>query len=160
MTSDIDLECHQFADYTTLLYKLLIQAKRQRSSTLNYKFYNTGLTYGGLLLILTRPTIRKPQIAPILLDNCIISEVYSHNNLGLTITDKLKWNDHINKIVTKAQNRLNVISRYRLILPHNVLINLYITMVRPVLEYCNMVYNNCTNYLKLLENVQHKAMIF
>ena len=76
------------------------------------------------------------------------------------LDDKLKWNDHISHIVEKALRRLNVISRYRLILPRSVLVNLYITMVRPVLEYCDVVYDNCPTYLKQsLENVQRKGAL-
>ena len=141
MTSAIDLECHQFADDTTLLYKSSNPVEvapiiNRQLNSLHEWANRWVVTFNALKTHYMHFTSKthKPQIMPILLDNTVISEVYKHTNLGLIINDKLKWNDHISHIVEKALRRLNVISRYRLILPRSVLVNLYITMVRPVLE--------------------------
>ena len=50
---------------------------------------------------------------PILLNNIPITEVASHCNLGLNISNKLTWDDHVNWIIIKASKRLNIINRYR-----------------------------------------------
>ena len=103
---------------------------------------------------------RRPHIMPIFLDKIVITEVHSHRDLGLIISNNLSWKEHINCIIEKALKRLNVISRYRELLPRSVLVNLYITMVRPVLEYCNIIYDNSPAYLKIkLENVQRRAAL-
>jgi ribonuclease P/MRP protein subunit RPP40 len=48
----------------------------------------------------------KPLLNPIIMNNIVLNEVTSHTNLGLTITSNMQWNEHINKINTKASKRL------------------------------------------------------
>ena len=167
MPSVTNLECHQYADDTTYLCHVSnpVTAVNQINSQLillsewasRWKItFNANKTY---FMYITKKA-RRPLLSPIFLNNHIIQEVYSHVNLGLIITNKLSWTDHIHSIVNKAHKRLNVISRYRLLLPRPVLNTLYLTMVRPVLEYCDVVYDNSPAYLKLvLESVQRKAAI-
>ena len=60
----------------------------------------------------------------------------------------------------KATKRLLVLRKYRLILPRKALETLYISMIRPVLEYGNVLYDNCTQQNRLkLENIQRQAAL-
>ena len=49
------------------------------------------------------------DLSPLLIGEQIIEAVQSHKILGLTIQSNLKWNEHINSIVTKASKRLYII---------------------------------------------------
>ena len=103
---------------------------------------------------------KRPTLLPIYLNNTIITEVASHCNLGLHISNKLTWDDHVNTIISKASKRLNIISRYRTRLPRPVLETLYLTMVRPVMEYGDVIYDSMSLSLgQSLEKLQRKAAI-
>ena len=165
MTTNMELECHQYADDTTLVYK----SKSIRNSSLYISnelaklsawadqwrvTFNATKTH---YMLITNKRIR-PIIAPITLKNVFISEVKTHENLGLSISNNVSWKDHINKIVNKANKRLNVISRYKNYLPRFTLERLYTTMIRPVLEYGNVLYDNAPkNLLRLVDQVQRRA---
>ena len=102
----------------------------------------------------------RPTLQPIYLNNSQISEVASHCNLGLHINNKLTWEDHISNVTAKASKRLNVISRYKTKLPHLALETLYLSMVRPVLEYGNVIYDSMSlSFDELLEKTQRRAAI-
>ena len=48
--------------------------------------------------------------------------------------------------------------RLKYLLGHTTLVNLYKSIIRPVLEYANIIIDNCTKYdKKLIESVQYDA---
>ena len=53
-----------------------------------------------------------------------------------------------------------VLRKYRLILPRKALETIYISMIRPILEYGNVLYDNCTLSNKwAIENIQRQAAL-
>ena len=100
------------------------------------------------------------DLSPLLIGEQIIETVQSHKVLGPTIQSNLKWNDHINSIVTKASKRLYIIRILRRNgVPVEDLIEIYFTLIRSVLEYCCPVWHNALPlYLaERLERVQKRA---
>ena len=70
-----------------------------------------------------------------------LERVESYKLLGLTMQNNLKWDLHVSEIVTKASKRvhiLGVLKRNGVSSPH--LLQVYFTLVRPLLEYCCPVY--------------------
>ena len=103
---------------------------------------------------------RRPQIGAIELDNKVISEVTSHVNLGLLITNNLSWKDHVTMLADKAHRRLNVIARYRHKIPRSALERLYVTMVRPVIEYGDVIYDTAPHSTaRIADRVQRRAAL-
>jgi hypothetical protein len=87
-----------------------------------------------------------------------VSLVQSHRHLGLTINAKLKWNEHILNITNKAKRQIDIMKRLKFKLDRKTLETVYITYVRPSLEYGCVVWDNCDNESKLLlEGVQLAA---
>ena len=59
---------------------------------------------------------RKNDIVnhPILYLNTIpIQEVYQHKHLGLTFNNTCQWSDHIDDIIKKASDKLNILRRLK-----------------------------------------------
>ena len=80
--------------------------------------------------------------------------------LGVTLTESLKWDSHIEKIISKASKRLYIIRRHSHYLPRIALERLYLSMIRPVLEYGDVLYDNCSlNLGQSLERVQRQAAL-
>ncbi|MEW8548410.1 MAG: hypothetical protein AB2693_33315, partial [Candidatus Thiodiazotropha sp.] len=94
-------------------------------------------------LLITRR--RNHEFHPRLkMGNIEVKEVTQHKHLGLTISNDLTWHCHINQISEKAWKRIGSLRRKKFILDRRTLNKLYTTYIRPLLEYGNMIWDNCT----------------
>ena len=78
--------------------------------------------------------------------------------LGVVITSNLKWNDHCKRIVQRATQSLNGIRRTMYGCTEKAKTLAYLALVRPPLEYCNVVWIlHTSKSIDLLELVQRRA---
>ena len=78
--------------------------------------------------------------------------------LGVTISSKLSWNDHINNICKKANNSLAFLRRNLQISQHKIKAAAYTALVRPQLEYAAAIWDPYTKEKKnKLEMVQRRV---
>ena len=89
----------------------------------------------------------------------VIDRVDSIKYLGLTIKNNLFWSDHISKICSKARRLVGMLFRnFYTCADTSTIKMLYLTLVRPHLEYGNQVWDPYhIKDLKLLEDVQKFA---
>ena len=102
-----------------------------------------------------------PDLSPLLIDGHALEVVRSHKVLGLVIQNDLKWNDHIDSVVSKASKRLFIIRTLRCGgVPTEDLLTIYFALIRPVLEYCCVVWHHSIPlYLaNEVERVQRRAL--
>ena len=59
--------------------------------------------------------------------------------LGVNIDKNLQFNSHVKKICTKVNNQINVISRFRKMVPTDVKCKLYKAFIVPYFRYCSEV---------------------
>ena len=95
-------------------------------------------------------TKRKPFAhPPLYLGGTLLTEVLQHRHLGIVLTHNL---------VTKASQRIGMMKRLKYVLGRGSLQKLYLTMIRRILEYgCILFDNCCTCDYDLLESVQYDA---
>ena len=87
-----------------------------------------------------------------------ILEVNCHKHLGLLFYSNGTWHDHINQITSKAWTRINVMRKLKFVLDPKSLQTIYFTFVRPILEYSDIIWDNCTQYEKdELDKIQLEA---
>ena len=102
-----------------------------------------------------------PDIALLTIDGRPIQHVNSTRLLGVTLSEDLKWQSHIDEITTKATQRLYFIILLKRagIDPHH-LINIYTSNVRSVLEYaCQVWHTSLTKkQTRQIEYIQKRAM--
>ena len=101
----------------------------------------------------------NPPVHPTLqmLDTDVAS-VEHHKHLGLHLSHDLRWSHHIDYILSKAYYRLNIMRRLKFTLDRNSLETIYISFIRPILEYSDVLFDNCTiQEARDLESVQHEA---
>ena len=101
-----------------------------------------------------------PSFPPIVVNNQPVDIVKHVKLLGVTISNDLKWNLHVDVICTKASKRLYALRLLkRSALPDPVLVNVYSTCVRPILEYACEAWHSCLpTYLSdQLESVQRRG---
>ena len=105
---------------------------------------------------------RKKCNAPnnIVLGSFPIERTYSFKYLGITISSTLAWSEHIHIICTKARRVIGVLyRRFYLNADTNSLLQLYLSMVRLLLEYaCQVWHPHLTKDIKKLESVQKLAL--
>jgi hypothetical protein len=96
------------------------------------------------------------------ISNTPIDRVFSFNDLGVLVTHKLKWDEHINSCIKKANRRLGLVKRtvgYTCSSPVKLLC--YTTLVRPLIEYSSQVWScNVKKLIVNLESVQRRATKF
>ena len=79
-------------------------------------------------------------------------------HLGLVLRSDLKWNDHIDAIVTKATKQLNILKTLQYRLDRKTLEIIYISFIRPLMEYGSAVWDGCTQVdAHRLEGIQLAA---
>ena len=98
---------------------------------------------------------------PIYLHNTSIERTDQYTHLGLVFTSNFKWNNHIGKLcICKASKRNALLNRVRLKLRRGTLCSLYKSMVLPIIEYCDIIYDNCTVRDSIaIEQVQRRAAL-
>ena len=90
--------------------------------------------------------------------NTSIPSVDSHKHLGVFLSNDGSWHQQINYIKDKAWSRVNVMKRLRYRLDRKSLEVVYISFIRPILEYACVIWDNCTQYEKdELDKIQNEA---
>ena len=102
-----------------------------------------------------------PYIPPITINDIQIEQVHSTPLLGVTISQGLTWQLHIDDITTKASQRLYFIILLKRagIEPHH-LVKIYTTIIRSVIEYACQVWHTSLTIRQTnqLESIQKRAM--
>ena len=112
------------------------------------------------MMQLTNKRINKIE-ASYTLEGTVLENVDSIKYLGVTITNDLKWNTHINNICTKANRNLGFLRRNLFSCPQDVKEAAYKGLVRPVLEYGSSVWDPHTKCLQEeLKKVPNRAARF
>ncbi|MCG8033229.1 MAG: hypothetical protein JAZ03_13755 [Candidatus Thiodiazotropha taylori] len=108
-------------------------------------------------LLLSRK-INKPLHPPLLMNNEPIQEVPCHKHLGIYLSSDGTWHEHISYITLKAWTRINVMRKFKFTLDRQALEKIYVSFIRPLLEYADVVWANCTRYeVNALEKIQLEA---
>ena len=92
--------------------------------------------------------INKPPHPPILMNNHIIEDITEHKHLGIFLSNDCSWGTHINYIKKKAWARLHLLQKFKFVLDRKSLETLYLSFIRPLLEYGSLVFDNCTTHEK------------
>ena len=97
-----------------------------------------------------------PSNFPINFENVEIAPLPSINILGLELSHNLSWRNHIEGIAKSASKKLGVLFRCRNFFSSSELLQLYVGLIRPCMEYCSHVWGG-SPYTRLLDRVEAKA---
>ena len=107
-------------------------------------------------LIFTRK-LNKPVHPPLYMNDQLI-EVETHQHLGVYFSTDCTWHNNIDYIKEKACGRINVMRTLKFKLDKNSLAIIYIVFIRSLLEYADVIWDNCTLYEKQkLDKIQNEA---
>ncbi len=92
------------------------------------------------------------------MDGSNLTETLKEKDLGVLIDNKLDFGDHIKEIVGRANRMIGMIRASFACLNIKMFLNLYMALIRPLLEYCVQVWSpHKRKYIKLIEGVQRRA---
>ena len=102
---------------------------------------------------------RNPTIPKLTFGGQDICLTNKHKHLGLTFSSDLKFKQHINETLLKFNRALSPLYQVAPYIPRKELHQIYLTYVRPHLDYCSAVYDeNLTTFdSKRLEKAQNRA---
>ena len=70
----------------------------------------------------------------------------------------MSWKSHILRIYEKANRRLNILKSLKFKINRSTLICLYKSLIRPLMEYGDVIWDNCSEgESQLLESVQYES---
>ena len=89
-----------------------------------------------------------------------MEQVSSFNLLGLFIPEDLTWNIHCDYVLKKSSKRLYILRQlFKCGLAKSEIVNVYCTLIRPIIEYAPIVFSNLPTYLsKPIENIQKQTL--
>ena len=91
-------------------------------------------------------------------NNTQINFVDSHKHLGLTLSNDGKWSEHIENILCTASKTVGIMRKLKYSIGRKALNQIYLSYVRPILEYSCLVWNGCTDQnANSLEKLQNEA---
>ena len=103
-----------------------------------------------------RPTAAVPM--PLSFSGANLKSVSVHKHLGLTFSSDLKWNNHVDDINARADKRLCQLEALRFKLNRKTLEILYISYIRPIVEYSDVAFDNISDGDNTrLERIQKRA---
>ena len=83
-----------------------------------------------------------PNLDPISIGDSVLQCVQSLSFLGVTIDENLNWKAHIKSVSLKISRSVGVLSKIKNIVPDNVLVMIYNSLILSHLSYCNLAWGN------------------
>ena len=100
----------------------------------------------------------SPSLAAYSINNILLQSVDQHKYLGVLLHNSMSWTKHIQEVINKASKTLNFVKRTLYQCEPPVKVAAYNTLVRPILEYANIVWDPHQQYLiDNIEMVQRRA---
>jgi len=164
---DIEANILLFADDTSILEAIA-------NPILSFEKLNRDLTrlniWSNQWLVTFNPTkteyivfskkLIKPDYPDLYLNGEKLQQVNTHKQLGVTFNSKMTFDDHIRENCKKAMNRITAIKRLQAKLPRKTKLTIYISFIRPVLEFGWQLYDNSSiEILNTLEKVQRQGLL-
>ena len=106
--------------------------------------------------------LQGQEYPTLIFDGLNIKFISQHKHLGLTLSENMKWKSYIDSILTSASHMIGIMRKLKYVFSRRALNQIYISYVRPVLEYSCVVLDGCTvaqrNSLEKLQNEAAKIV--
>ena len=162
---DIRGNINLFADDTSLYF---IVKNPVEASALIQSDINTITSWASSWLVTFNPSKseslvisrkqNKPHHPSLTMLNTEIPSNDTHKHLGVIFSSDGSWHQHVNYIKEKAWKRIGILRKLKHTMNRKSLEIIYLSFIRPVLEYADVVWDNCTiNEQYELEKIQYEA---
>ena len=166
IVDNIQAQVRLFADDTSIF--LIVDNAIESADILN-RDLNTITSWSNNWLVSFNPQktetmvisrkVNKPHHPSLIMNNQQLEDVKYHKHLGVTISNDGSWNKHVELVIDKAYSRLNILRMLKFRLDRLSFEKLYLSFIRPLLEYGDVVWDPHNMYLiNILEKVQIEVM--
>ena len=93
-----------------------------------------------------------PSLVNYSINNILLQSVNQHKYLSAMLHSSMSWTKHIQEVINKASKILNFVKRTLYQCDFSVKATAYNTLVKPVLEYANIVWEPHQQYL--IDNIE------
>ena len=93
--------------------------------------------FSGKISNITHPIIH--------FNNILVQRANQQRHLRIILHEKLNFKSHIDKVLTKVNKGIGVIKRLRNSIPRKLLITIYKAIIRPHLDYGDILYDQPNN---------------
>ena len=177
LPDQIQADTFIFADDTMLSHSTHFKSQSESSRLLEEKratsaaILNNDLAsiaeWGKKWLVAFNPTKtqtinislkRSQELPPLVMSDVQLENADSLHLLGMDISNKLSWTNHVACIAKRASQRLGALYRIRSYLTKESILYLYKTQIRPILEYCSHLWSRSTaSGSALLDRIQRRV---
>ena len=119
---------------------------QERTDLLSEWFFKWRLTVNPTksAVMVFRSKKMQPVSIQITIDTHHVPQVSDHRHLGVTFSETLSWTRHTDNIVHAASTKIGLLRRLRKRLSPLIIRQLYLTCIRPSLEYANVAWCGLT----------------
>ena len=141
--SILDIEgilSHDLAIISDWAKSWLVKLNPCKTEAISFSYFNTDL------------------FPNIVFDGVNIKFVKHHKHLGLTLSENMKWDQHIETILKSASKIIGIMRKLKYNFTRKALNQIYLSYVRPILEYSCIVWDGCTTeQSNSVEKLQNEA---
>lgn len=148
----IESDIYLFADDCSLFLRVR-RHRRKAAKIINSDLLKISKWCKDWLLILSpSKTVslffsRKHNVLleePLMINGNVIKMVDTHKHLGITLNKTLSWSEHILEISAKAMKHTQLLLLFKYSMNRFTLQRCYLSFVRPILEYGDILFDNCS----------------
>ena len=94
-------------------------------------------------------------------NNILVNSTSVHKHFGTLLDDKLSYKHHLKFVLNKINKTIGLLRKFQQILQIHSLITIYKSLIRPLLDHGDIVYDRVFNesFHKNLESIQYNAAI-
>ena len=83
----------------------------------------------------------NPHHPQLMFNGTVVAKMIKQKHLGLILDSSLSFRKHLNEKIIKAKKNLGIIKHLFMFLPHKTLDQMYKSLVRSHLDYCDILYH-------------------
>ena len=111
----------------------------------------------------------NPNHPQIMFNGTVVAKINEQKHLGLAMDSSLSFKKHLNEKIIKAKKNIRIIKHLPIFLPRKTLDQMYKTLVRSHLDYCDRIYHipsvqtqfgvSLTDLMEQVEHIQYQAAL-
>ena len=110
-------------------------------------------------ILFGRKHIPTTSILNIKIDQNVLERVTCTKFLGVQIDSHLTWDSQIKYLSIKIARGVGILSRCKYIMPRDVLLCLYNSLIYPYINYCCIIWGNaCKTVIRPIQMLQNRAI--
>lgn len=99
------------------------------------------------LLLESKRRLKSVNAVSIHINERPLEQISSFKYLGVTRNQDLSWDDHIESLIFKTNQRLGILRRIKHLLPVNARLALYNSLILPLFDYGDVIWGDKSNVL-------------